>query len=572
MTNSGKVTLFIALSLVLSGCAQTPQQTEPAAPEPQPAPAPTVEEASFEPSTLYTLLVAELASQRGLPRVTLHNYLQEARHTGDLGVIKRAADLANELRDEDALLEVALLWADAEPDNPMPYTLATKQLIHQGKVDQAIPMLEKALELDSADVINTLAARGKSMPPEEQQSYLQLLNRLLEKSPDNAYLLFAKASILANQGEYETALKLTQRSLSSEPDYDRAILQEADLQARLGHIDTALGHLREHLERKGNKPFRMLYTRLLMEKSQYNQAEEQADILAALNRNDENVLFYLGVLMLEHERLDASERYFSQLSDLTGINGALRYFHGRIAQLRGNTEQALEYYANVDDPRYLISSFTEITSMLGSPDDYSTLTALFAQARGRTPALSSVLFALEANWLTEQELFNEARQLLDLGIKEHPEDTRLLYSSAMLWERLNNLPSMEQDLRKLLELNPDNATALNALGYTLTDRTDRHQEALQLISKAHNLKPEDPAILDSMGWVYYHLGDLPKALGYLQQAYEIFPDPEIAAHLGTVYWDMGNRIQAMSIWDEALEQHPEHDLLLRSRQQAIEQP
>lgn len=572
MTKTVKVTLLVSALTWLSGCAQTAIQPEPATADSSSSAEETTiaaaGESSFEPSTLYSLLVAELAGQRGLPRVTLHNYLQEARNTGDLGLIKRSIQLASELREKDALLEAAMLWTEAEPENPAPYSIASKELIQSGKAKEATPLLEKALQLDSLEVIDTLANRGQSMSKEELATYLEVIDGLLAKTPDNAYLLYAKASLVTQTKDYEAALELTRKALSSDPEYDRAILLEADLQARLGHIDTALGHLREQLGEREHKQFRILYTRLLMEKQLYPQAEEQADLLASLYRDDENILFYLGVLMLEHERLDASERYFSQLSDLTGINGALRYYHGRIAQLRGNKQQALEYYAGVDDPRYLISSYTEMTHLLDQPEDYEQLNTLFQQARQRTPNASPLLFTLESNWLVDHKLLHEAMTQLNQGLEAHPEETRLLYTRAMLWEQLDNLAAMEADLRTLIKLEPENATALNALGYTLTDKTGRHQEAQALIEKALKLKPDDPAILDSMGWVHYHLKDLKLALQYLQRAYEIFPDPEIAAHLGTVQWEIGNHDDAINTWDEALKAHPQHPLLLKARQLA----
>lgn len=575
MTNYGKLSLAVSLVILITGCAQSPsksiktpehEQTS-ASSNPSLDAETSTSKGSFEASTLYSLLVAELANQRGLPRVTLNKYIQEAQKTKDLGVIQRAALLASQLQDREALLDVALIWAEAEPNNPDPLSLAAKELIRKGDVARATPLLEKSLELNSIDVIDTVASRGKSMTPQERQTYLSFFDDLLTKNPEAPHLLYAKASLLTHEAEYQQALELIQQALISDPDYDRAVLLEADLQAQLGHVDTAIGHLREQLEQKDHKQFRTLYTRLLLEKNQYREAEKQADILVSHYPEDENLLYHLGVLMLEHERLDASEHILNQLADIIGFNGALHYFQGRIAQLRGNEQQALEYFIGVDDPRYYINSFKEIGNILDQSENQPQLSELFQRARSNSPDYAPWLYSMESHWLIDHDLNDTAMALLNQALTEHPKDIRLLYTRSMLWDHFDNLSNMEADLKALLKEQPDNATALNALGYTLTDRTDRHNEARDLISKALTLKPEDPAILDSMGWVLHNLGEYQEALPHLEKAYDIFPDPEIAAHLGTVYWKLGQKDRAIEIWDNALKEHPDHELLKKSRAQ-----
>jgi tetratricopeptide (TPR) repeat protein len=151
--------------------------------------------------------------------------------------------------------------------------------------------------------------------------------------------------------------------------------------------------------------------------------------------------------------------------------------------------------------------------------------------------------------------------LYDAALAETPDSDDLLYARAMLAEDLDRLDLLEQDLRLLIQRDPNNASALNALGYTLADRTDRHDEALELIRRAFEIRPEDPAVIDSMGWVHYRLGDRTAALNYLRDAYARSPDPEIAAHLGEVLWVSGEQQQARAILDAALQAHPDNEVL-----------
>ena len=138
----------------------------------------------------------------------------------------------------------------------------------------------------------------------------------------------------------------------------------------------------------------------------------------------------------------------------------------------------------------------------------------------------------------------------------------LLYTRAMLAEQMGKIDILERDLRRIIEKEPDNSQALNALGYTLADRTDRFEEALSFIERALVISPNDFYILDSMGWVMYRLGRFEESIKYLNKAREIRDDPEVAAHLGEVLWVMGNKDEARQLLQNAIRDTPNDERLL----------
>lgn len=525
---------------------------------------------SFSPSTLYSLLVAEIAGQRGFSEVTLHHYLQAATKTRDLGIIRQTVDIAEYLNDDESLLRAALLWTQAEPDNARPFSVAFEELIQQNRFGEAAPLLKALLSfggLEARFAIHTLTRYSNALSQKERKRYLAIFDQSLQASPNHTYFLYAKATLLAHEALYKQALSISQQSIESKPKYTRAILLEAELQDRLGNLDQALANLEAHLpyiDRKkyrNNKEFRLLYIRLLMKKYRFSEAEEQAKIVALKNRHDENVLYFLGVIMLDYHRLNASERYFSLLPDLIGMTGELRFYLGKLAKLRGAKKRALDYFASVDDSRYLIRSLNEIGHILSGAKDQAMLSTIFADVRVEHPYYAPLLYAVESQWLVKKEYSNTALPLLNEALNLYPEDARLLFNRAMLWGKLHNRHNMERDLYQLLKTQTPQISALSLTGNHLGDANQRFTQLGSFKGYASTTTPNDPTVLDSIGWVLHNSGDLKGALLYLKKAYDIHPNPEIAAHLGTVYWKLGQTNLAKKVWDTSLKEHPSYDLL-----------
>lgn len=163
--------------------------------------------------------------------------------------------------------------------------------------------------------------------------------------------------------------------------------------------------------------------------------------------------------------------------------------------------------------------------------------------------------------LREVRQHEQCYKVLNDALESHPDNPSLLYDVALAAEKIDRIDIVESRLLRLIELEPDSAQAYNALGYTLADRTDRYADAREFISEALALAPEDPYILDSMGWVEYRLGNIDEAVRFLRRAYDISQDPEIAAHLGEVLWVMGTRQEARRIWDDSAGSYPDNELL-----------
>jgi tetratricopeptide (TPR) repeat protein len=255
-------------------------------------------------------------------------------------------------------------------------------------------------------------------------------------------------------------------------------------------------------------------------------------------------------------------------NDKNARTGSRLYLLGQVAELLDKREDALNWYREIgeDDEHWFDAQAREavVLDQLGRTEQaLEFLRELQAQTGEDSTQLGNV-FLLEADLLTRKGRIEEARGVYQRGLETLPDDSRLLYARALLAAEQNDVPAAEKDLRRVIEMKPDDAEALNALGYTLADRTDRRSEALELIERAYKLKPDEPAIIDSLGWIRYRMGDLDASIKELRRAYEKQNDPEIAAHLGEVLWVKGERDEARRVWEQGRKKDAKNKALLET--------
>ncbi len=242
------------------------------------------------------------------------------------------------------------------------------------------------------------------------------------------------------------------------------------------------------------------------------------------------------------------------------------YLLGQVAELIGKPDAAQAWYAQVsDEDEHWFDARVRRVVLLdqqGKTTEALAAVRLLAAQAATDPELLGNAYLLEADLLARKGRRDEALAIHARALQSLPDDPRILYARALLRVEMQDIAGAERDLRRIIERDPENAEALNALGYTLVDQTDRTHEALQLIERAIRLKPDEPAIIDSLGWARYRLGDLDAAVRDLRRAYAKQPDAEIAAHLGEVLWVMGRRDEAREIWEQGRKKDAENKALI----------
>jgi len=560
--------LFIGF-ISSTGCSNAPTivAEAPAAdtiPDPKPVTAAnkTVADRSFTTETLYALLVAEMALDRRRYDIALGNYAQQALSTNDINVAAHATHIARRLNARQSALEMSQLWLDLDPDNPDARLIASIELIEANHLLEAFELSRKMLMNGNTTAFESIAMKAEKGDIKTVNTLISLYAKLLETYTEETGLWLGQSILLLQAGKHEEALKATLRAKQLDDNPIRSAFQETRVLHKMGKTELASKRLAELVKKNPkNIGLRARYARLVWSSSP-EAARDQFKILHEQSPADAEILYSLALVEKDLGLLDTAKTRFELLLKRNQYPSSAHYHLGDIFLNKNDHEAALNHYKSVGLGQNYVNAVVKATDLLIGQNRRAEAVELIKreQAEAEGEALQS-LYMIESDIYSKAGQMNAAEVALSQGIKHFPNSTRLLYSRAMVYAQINYVSAAEKDFKRVLELVPENAAALNALGYTLADRTDRYQEAYEYIKQAYALTPGDPAVIDSMGWVAYRLGNYEEAIEKLQKAMEALPDHEIAAHLGEVLWVTGNHQDAIAIWKRGLELTPNSKII-----------
>ncbi len=548
----------------LSGCqalAPVSPGHAPPAEDTTPAPEKPKVYSSFTEDTVFSLLSAELAGQRNRFDIALDNYVTQAINTQDPGVSERAFRIAEYLGADQAALDTSLIWAKNAPDDLEAQRAAAIQLARSGRYDDSMVYMEKVLQGKGDTHFDFLALSAADTDQDTRNGLKKSFDRLLVKHPKNSQLIFGKALLLQQDGDTQGALALLEKNPPEDGEIAPILLRARLLQA-LNRGKEALPILEKSIKQyPDDKRLRLTYARMLVEQDRMADAKTQFSSLVQQYPEDDELRFSLALVCLEAKAWDEAKGYLDELITRDSHVDSAHLNLGRIAEEHNDLQTALDEYSQVGPGNDYLPAQLRQTDILVTTGRGAEASSKLKTARDEQPDYAIQLYLIEAEILSANHQGDRAWSVLQQALLQYPDDLNLLYTRAMQAEKRDDLAQMEKDLRAILKREPDNAMALNALGYTLSDRTTRYAEAKELIEKAHQLNPEDPAVLDSLGWVNFRLGNLDEAERLLRQALERFPDQEVAAHLGEVLWANGKQREAKQIWGKFLKDQPDSPLL-----------
>lgn len=566
------IVLWISLAGALSACATMPRDTTV-----RPSAVDTAKTDSVQandglprieltPEVLYDVLLGEIAGQRGHTAAAAQVLGRAAQSTRDPRLAERATLAGLYSKGYADGLKSALLWVELQPRRTEAREALATILLELGKPAEAQLQLETviSLELARSNIDNAYQRLATVLGRHSNRATaLEIMRTLVNKHPDEPVAHFALAHLAVRSGDLDTADAATDRALALRPGWQDAALFKARVLVSQKDTLKALAFYEGFLARyPAAANVRLNYARYLIDQKQWGKARSQFLRVVSELPEDAEAVYAVGLLSLQTNHIEDAEKYLRRALDLRPENDQARVYLGQAAEQRKDYAKAAEWYREVRHGEQYFEAQTRLSVVIARQGDLKAARRHLHNVRAENNQQSVQLVLAEEQILREGRQFAEALKVLDAAINRIPHDKDLLYARALMAEKLNMLDRVEADLRTILQDDPKNVHALNALGYTLADRTERFREAQELLQQAIALKPDDPFILDSIGWLQYRMGKNAEAIKYLKRAVELRPDAEIAAHLGEVLWVMGNRNEAESVWNRALSDTPDSEALL----------
>ena len=526
-----------------------------------------------DPDVMYHVLAAEVLGADGDFSGAASEYLEAALISEDPEIAERAARVAVSAGEWQMVALASDRWAMLAPSSLDARELAAGSRLREGDFAGAEYQLARILELTASDrnhgwriVIALLA------PVNDQDRANKVLNRLLEEfdGGSNASAMFARSRLAANFGELEKAFELADRAIRLDPQRADLLAWSGRLAVNLGDETLALSRYQQAWETSpADEQIAMAYAELLKRNNSLASAQK---VLAQLP-DTPDMRFARIVFALDGGDREGAALLYSGFSSVEYNNKSEAAFQAaQSAELLGHQGEAIDWYEKVSGEQSIRSTMRR-AFLLADLGDIEDARNLLKQLRvGADREIASQSYQAEAQILQETGNPDAAFQVLNDGLKSFPEDSSLRYTRALIAVGLGRLELAESDLREIISVQPDNAAAINALGYTLADLTQRYDEAEELILRAYELQPDDASIIDSMGWISYRLGRLIEAESYLREAWKIMRNAEVAAHLGEVLWVRGQKEEARSTWQLGIQLESDNEILLNTMQRFGEAP
>jgi len=514
---------------------------------------------------MYRVFAAEYLGAEGNLEDAVGEYLEAAMRSEDAAIARRATRVAYAAEAWQQAAMAADRWALLEPDSIAAHESAAIAMLLIGDYMGAEFQIMNILDLmgDSTEawllVSNLLAQAGS---PEQADTMLEQI-LLTRGTVDSAEVLYARSHLAVRSKDLERAFELARQAVELDPDRSEFLAWAGRLALNVKLTETGLEYVRRAwMLDPENHDLALAYADLLAR----NGHEDEARTVMRKMPQTPDVMLSRILFELAAKDHPAAEKLFAEFKEMSFADLEEKVFYlAQSAEALGHLQQAMVYYGEVESGDRAVAAAIRIAELKAMEGDIPAARRELASLRTRpSPVIIEESWLAEARILREVGRQEEALQVLGQALGEMPRSIPILYSHALLAAEIGRVDIAEKDLRIVIATQPENAAALNALGYTLADQTERYEEAEALIRQAYILQPREASIVDSMGWIAFRRGRLQEAVQFLQKAWQLDKNPEIAAHLGEVLWVGGNKDAAMAIWREGNEINSQNPVLVET--------
>lgn len=520
---------------------------------------------AISPEVLFLLMTAEIAGQRQKYDVALEGYLQAAKQVDDPEIAKRAAKIGLFLKDTERTDEAVSLWLEKDGQNLSARKIAVLSSMRGLDKESAIKHLNGLLKDDPAGFESTLIDMIQVLEKDGNTEFAyEVVGELTKQHPDESVVFFVQALLAGQLGKQDEGIENVNVALALQPDWDKALVLHAQFTLEKGEYALARQDLEKILKKTpDNVRMQKMLAHVLIKEKNLDGALEIYQQILNKDENDGDTQFSKALVYLQQDKDDEAAEILEGLVNKPKWDASACFYLGRIEYKKENNKRALVWFDKVTEGPYEYDSSMLAISVLLSEKNYAEAEKRIEGVEKKFPSQKVRVVLLRAEIFSIQKEHQKAFDVLTDALKDMPDDRDFLYTRALIAEKLGRLDVLESDLKKVIEKKPDDVNALNALGYTLADKTTRYEDAEFYLQQAIKLKPDEAVIVDSLGWLRFKQGRLSDALGYLKGAYSRQEQSEIAAHLVEVLWAMDRKKEAQKIFDDATKRWPDDEFLVK---------
>jgi tetratricopeptide (TPR) repeat protein len=521
------------------------------------------QKSSIDPEILFTLLTAELAGQRGQYDIALDGYIEVAKRTQDAKFSERAVMIAMYVKNSNKTKEALGLWLRQDPKNLSARKIAALLALRSGNKSEATEHLNAMLIYDATGFESALLELAGVIQKEGRVDIIyDVLDELSKQHKDNAEIYFIQSLLALQKKDKNLAETKIQQTLRLKPDWEKAVILQAQIAVFGGDFNKAKLLLSDASDKyPNNSKINRMLAQILIKTGGYKEAIELYKKIILADPKDFESQFAEGLVHLQLDQDQQAEDVFKKMLEQPDWRYQACFYLGKLEEKQGNEKKALSWFDQVTEGPFAFDASVSAISLLQKEKHLEEAGSRLSLLQMKFPRQKLQLVLVQAELYNQQKKYDEAISTLSNALTDFPNQKELLYTRALILERINKLDLAEIDLKKILAIDPNNFEALNALGYTLLNNSGRYVEAEKLLQKALDLEPNEAVIIDSFGWLQFKLGHLDQALKYLQQAYERQPENEIAAHLAEVLWVLGRKDEARTVFERAIKGSPDDEYL-----------
>ncbi|MDJ0918440.1 MAG: tetratricopeptide repeat protein [Woeseiaceae bacterium] len=492
------------------------------------------------------------------------NFRKAAEAGDSVDIAQQATRIAFGFGFDDEALKAAERWLKLDKDSEQALLYVARLQLRDGRNRASRRSFKRLLKLDDGPAEQRLLSLVQVLADEEPEPAYEIMQYLAKPYGDSAYANYAVAVMAMSADDMEEARDRAALAVEQDPDWLKAKLLYARALLLNGSADEAIDYTARII---GDDPdpdpdARLELALMMMSLDRNDDALSQVNQVILEQPSRADALRLMAIINFRQQNLDAAQADFEDLLATRRYTNDALYYLARIADFRGEVDSAIRFYAAVSGGGNAVISQRRAAALLAfEREEPDQAVALLDRFTSDNPGYAIDMVLAKGQLLTSLERYDDALVYYDRYVEFRPDAEGGMLGRAELLLRMDRLDDSISQYRAAVKKFPESATSLNALGYTLADRTDKYVEADKLIRKALEYRPDDPAIIDSMGWVLFRLGENEEALVWLEKAYAGFPDPEVAAHIVEVLHALDRHEEALERLVKAEERDPENSLL-----------